>query len=432
MLESNINHINITLDIYSIFISLLLFFYLSDKDLKNKENNSFLAICFFNIVFILGDLTDWCCNGLAKNWYPTALQIGQFVYYITIIPFIYSLLRYVYYYLSKYKKLPILYLRIAAVISIIHFAGSILTLFAGAKWGYYGISEENIYTRGNLAFVSCILPFYTYLITPVMTFQCRKFLKKSTICALLSYAWMPFIGNIIQICFRGINTLVPSLTLSLLFIFINVQSDSEMQLEKNKQALTEARIVTMMSQIKPHFLYNILTTIRYLCDKDPAIAKECINDLSTFLRASMDSITNSAPIPLTQELNHVNSYIKLEQQRFGELLSVEYDFDTLAPMIPSLSLQPLVENAIRHGIRRKEYGGTIIISSSEDDNYFYISVEDDGVGFNPAATSSENHIGIKNVKKRLQMVCNGHLKIESTIGIGTKVTMMIPKEDANR
>ena len=427
MLETNINHINITLDIFSICICLLLCVYLLNKDLTNTENNSFVKICFFNIIFILGDLTDWCCNGLAKPWYPAVLHIGQFIYYLSVIPLVYFLLKYIYCYLSKFKKISIQYLQIAKGISVIHLAGSILTLFFGAEAGYYEISKANIYSRGNLTFIACILPFYTYIVTLVLTIQCWKFLSKRTINALLSYAYLPFIGHLIQILFRGVGTLVPSITLSLLFIFINVQLDSEVQLEKNKQELTEAQIAVMLSQIQPHFLYNTLTTIRYLCGKDPETAKECINDLSIFLRANMNSLTNSMPIPLTQELDYVNSYLKLEQQRFGDLLSVKYNFKTLAPLIPSLSLQPLVENAVRHGIRRKENGGTVIISSIEDEHSFYIIVEDNGIGFDTDIMFSKNHVGIENVRKRLQMVCNGRLEIESTIGVGTKVTMIIPK-----
>jgi len=419
------NSVNIALDIFCIFISILICFYVISCSLSNHKNRSFFFISFSNIIFTLGDLTDWCCNGLVRPWYPIALHIGQFVYYLAIIPLINSFLIYIYYYLSSYKKLSSWYLKIATILSFFHMIGSILTPLTG--WYYY-ISADNIYYRGNFVIASSILPIFSYIIILFMTIECWKLLSNRICIALLSYICFPIIGHIIQFLFRGVGTLIPALTLSMLFIFINIQLDVAIELEKEKQALQEAKISIWLSQIQPHFLYNTLTVIRYLCDTDPDMAKECINDFSIFLRGNMDSLSSTKPIPFEQELKHVNSYLRLEQQRFGDTLTFEYNLQTTDFLIPALSLQPLVENAIRHGIRKKETGGNIRISTTEDDIFYYLIVEDNGIGFDTSSIFSKKHIGIKNTKKRLQLVCNGQLKIESILNQGTTATITIPKE----
>ena len=419
------NSVNIALDIFCIFISILICFYVTSCSLSNYENRNFFFISFSNIIFTLGDLTDWCCNGLAKPWYPIALHIGQFIYYLVIIPLMNSFLRYIYYYLSTYKKLSSWYLKTAAIISFFHMIGSILTPLT--RWYYY-ISDDNIYYRGNFVVASSILPIFSYIMVLCMTIEVWKLLNYRTRIALLSYICFPIIGHIIQFLFRGVGTIIPALTLSMLFIFINIQLDIEIELEKEKQALQEAKISIWLSQIQPHFLYNTLTVIRYLCDTDPIIAKECINDFSIFLRGNMDSLSSTKPIPFEQELKHVNSYLKLEQQRFGHTLTFEYDLQTINFLVPALSLQPLVENAIRHGLRKKETDGNICISTTENDLFYYLIVEDNGIGFDTATIFDKKHIGIRNVKKRLQLLCNGELKFESIPNKGTKATIIIPKE----
>lgn len=425
-MKHNMNSVNITLDIVCLFIILLLIFYLLNRKQQGHDVSNLLFLCLFNILFICGDLTDWCCNGLAKPWFSIVLPVGQFVYYLAIIPLILSLLKYIYNYLSSYRKLSKHYFTIALIISVIHLIGSILTPFTGF---YYRISDANIYYRGDFIFVTHILPIVGYCMIVHMTILCWKLLDFHTITALLSYAWMPLLGQVIQIFFRGINTLVPSITLSFLVIFINIQIDRDIQLEKNKQVLSEAQIMNMLSQIQPHFLYNVLTSIRYLCDTNPAKAKECIDDFSIFLHANMDSLTDSSLIPLERELLHVKSYLKLEQQRFGDILKVEYHLDSMDLLLPALSLQPIVENAVRHGIRRKEMGGTIHISSKETKDSFLLIVEDDGAGFTPETVQGSNHVGLSNIRKRLKLQCNGSLQIESIPNVGTTVTIMIPKEN---
>ena len=420
----NVNAVNITLDLFSVVITIMIITYLIGRKSSTKENRYFLWTCILNLVFLLGDLSDWCCNGLAHPWYPAALHIGQFVYYTVTAPFLVVFLKYVVEYLSPFGRVSPIYMRISLVIAGFHLIGCVLTPFTGL---YYVISEENIYRRGGAVLLASILPVAVYGMTTFLTLKFRKVLRPRIIVALLSYVWIPLLGQIIQNFFRGVATLNPAITLSILFIFFNLQLDRDLQHEKDKQELAEANIRVMLSQIQPHFLYNTLAVIRGLCDMDPVGAKEAINDFSVFLRANMDSLTNVHPISFEQELMHVKSYLNLGQQMYEDELEVVYDIRTTEFMVPALSLQPIVENALHKGIRKKEGGGTIIIRTEERKEDFRITVADDGAGFEMKDLKKQGHIGIENVKKRLEVMCGGTLDIDSIPGKGTTVYMNIPK-----
>jgi sensor histidine kinase YesM len=207
------------------------------------------------------------------------------------------------------------------------------------------------------------------------------------------------------------------------------------QLEAEKIALDsklqESRILLMISQIQPHFLYNILNTIYHLCDKDIELAKKAVDDFSTYLRNNINSLSTTELIPFDTELEHIKTYINLEKIRFGEELNVVYDVQTSDFYLPILSIQPLVENAIKHGVSKKRGGGKVTISSYEDDLNYIISIIDTGVGYdlNQILSDGKSHIGIQNVKERLESRVDGTLILESEIGVGTKAIVYIPKKE---
>jgi sensor histidine kinase YesM len=186
----------------------------------------------------------------------------------------------------------------------------------------------------------------------------------------------------------------------------------------------------MISQIQPHFLYNALNTIKYLIKKDPKTAEGAVVKFSNYLRSNMDSLTQKEPIPFKKELEHVKNYVDIEQLRFGERLKIEYEIQVVDFTIPPLTLQPIVENAIKHGVNQRPEGGTVIIKTGETQSYYIISVEDNGVGFdvNEKKNDGRSHVGISNIRKRLEEIMNACIEIKSEIGVGTVVTIKIPKE----
>ncbi len=198
-----------------------------------------------------------------------------------------------------------------------------------------------------------------------------------------------------------------------------------------QKELGDMNMTLMLSQIQPHFLYNALNTIKYLTKKDPKSAETAIVKFSSYLRANMDSLTQKEPIPFKKEMEHVQNYIYIECLRFGDRLKVEYDIEYDDFLIPPLTIQPIAENAIKHGINQRVNGGTLKISTYEKENEIYILVEDDGVGFdiNEQKNDGRSHVGMDNIKTRLKETLNARVDFSSTIGVGTKVTIVIPKED---
>ena len=205
--------------------------------------------------------------------------------------------------------------------------------------------------------------------------------------------------------------------------------EQERLLEEQEKELAESRISIMMSQIQPHFLYNSLNTIYHLCGRNPQMAQKAINDFSDYLRGNLDSLKRKTAVPFETELKHIEVYLSLEKMRFDDELNIVYDIQTKDFMVPSLAVQPLVENAVKYGIGQSEQGGTIVIATKECEDYYEISVEDDGVGYDMGETPSDDrsHIGIENVRKRLWTMCQATLTIESMIGKGTKAVIQLPK-----
>lgn len=206
------------------------------------------------------------------------------------------------------------------------------------------------------------------------------------------------------------------------------------ELEKERRMLSaklqESRISIMLSQIQPHFLYNVLNSIYYLCEKDPAAAQSAINHFSDYLRNNLNNLKETELITFDAELEHVHTYLELEKVRFGDELTVVYDTPVRDFLIPVLTVQPLVENAVKHGTSRKRGGGTVTVATRDCEDYYEITVTDTGKGFDPSAppaADGHEHIGITNVRSRLKIRCDGKLTIQSTPGEGTVATIQIPK-----
>ena len=191
--------------------------------------------------------------------------------------------------------------------------------------------------------------------------------------------------------------------------------------------LTESRVSTMMSQIRPHFIYNTLGSIEQLCNIDPPKAGELVHNFAKYLRGNFGELDNPKPILMSQEIEHVRHYISIENVRFPDMtFSFEMKSDDFH--IPALTIQPIVENAIKHGLMKLSKGGTIRVVSYETDTHYCVSVEDDGVGFDTDVLLDERkHVGIRNIRGRLKAMVNGTLEIKSTEGMGTTVLIKIPK-----
>lgn len=196
--------------------------------------------------------------------------------------------------------------------------------------------------------------------------------------------------------------------------------------------LQESRLRLMISQIQPHFIYNTLSSVRTLIKLEPDKAYDLVYNFSKYLRANIDSIGQEGMIPFSKEMEHIKSYCDIEKIRFGDKLSLVYDIQVVDFLVPPLTVQPLVENAIKHGIRGRVGGGTVRIRSFVENGQHVIEVMDDGIGFHVEETVPKNSAGLANIRFRLKEIADARLEITSIPGKGTKAVIWLPKEQGGR
>ena len=185
----------------------------------------------------------------------------------------------------------------------------------------------------------------------------------------------------------------------------------------------------MMSQIQPHFIYNTLSSISTLIKIDPDKAQAGLDSFTEYLRSNLSAISETGLIPFSDELKHIKTYLALEKMRFEDRLNIVYNIKTKNFKIPPLSIQPIVENAVKHGLMKKIDGGTITIKTTEDDLAYAVEISDDGVGFDvdKLQKSDKKHIGLRNVSYRLATMCHGEMMVHSEINKGTTVMVIFFK-----
>lgn len=209
-------------------------------------------------------------------------------------------------------------------------------------------------------------------------------------------------------------------------------AEQERLLAEQDRSLTDSRIKAMMSQIRSHFIFNVLTTISTYCKTNPKMADNALIRFSRYLRKNIKILEEDGMIDFAMELEQVEDYIALEQLRFPECLVFEKQIGTSSFKLPPLTIQPLVENAIQHGLVGRGRGGNIRLSTMRRTDCIEIEVTDDGVGFNPEDCEKPDSVGIRNVRYRLEKLAEGSLEIDSKPGEGTTVKITMPiKEHRN-
>ena len=309
-------------------------------------------------------------------------------------------------------------------------------MFFYDTWLYWAITQilaniillgclirEFVVTKGKerWLYIGSVLPLISFVVDVIMTYLGLwqgGAVSENIFIALFAVAMI----IILRIIPRNVNTAAKAKELEL--------QRSRLEAEKNmvEAELKESRISIMLSQIQPHFIYNTLGTIERMCLKDPQKAFDLVRNFSLYLRGNFSELDSVTPIRFADEIKHVEYYVNIEKVRFPDM-SIEYDVEATEFVLPALSVQPLVENAIKHGLMRLETGGTVKIHSYETPTHFCVEVTDDGVGFDTDAPIDEKkHVGLRNIRGRLKAMVNGALVLESKPGVGTKAMIMIPKE----
>lgn len=219
---------------------------------------------------------------------------------------------------------------------------------------------------------------------------------------------------------------VLGLCISTFSMFAIILYDQIEQYVGQQREIAHQRASIMVLQMRPHFIYNAMMSIYYLCAKDSKKAQQVTLDFTTYLRKNFTAIANEDTIPFSDELEHTRAYLAIEQVQFENNLCVEYDTPHKNFRLPPLTLQPIVENAVKHGMDPENAPLCITIRTCETNFGSKIIVEDNGAGFSPADDNFEPHTALANIKKRLEMMCNGKMTINSRKGGGTVVSVIIP------
>lgn len=417
---------NVVLGCFCIVVSLLPTGYLiSNNRYKRRLYLFFLLICVANILMAVGSLPEYLLDAGAGGGERILLLLGRTLYYGAFTLLLFFFLQYIFEYLRVAGEERRVCSACAVCMTGALMLLTVVSPFTGAA---FYVTESGL-QNGPLFFLFQGIVLLCYFFVSVVIVRHRSALRRREFVFLLLYILIPLVCGISRVVLPDIGLVNAGFTVATLLILMNVQFVHEAALKEQEKQLAEGRIDIMLSQIQPHFLYNSLGVIYSLCAIDPEAARKAIKRFSDFLRGNMDSLKNRDPIPFEAELNHVMNYLYLEQQRFGDKLQVIYQIKTEDFLIPPLTLQPLVENAVQHGILHRKNGGTVVIRTEETDEGAVVTIEDNGVGMEKAKEHAllgeHSHIGISNVRSRLEEMVGGSLLVESN-SLGTTATILIP------
>ena len=292
----------------------------------------------------------------------------------------------------------------------------------------FWIDDNNSYQGGPLHYLCLIISLILLAYLIFLAFLRYRKERIDTKEIIFHFFWiMIIIAGIVADILWNFDQWIDYVTISVVIacVFTYIWFHQRFVADYEAAFLAEQRFNMMLSQIRPHFIYNSLSAIAEI-EGVPEKAQKAIVDFSDYLRKNLDAMTTEALVSFDKELEHIKKYIDLEILRFGEKVKVVFDLRFTDFMLPALTVQMLVENAVKHGITEKYEGGTVTISSKKDDGNVVVTVSDDGVGFDTEKEIADNHIGINNVRKRLEYSVGGTLDIVSEVGKGTTATIVIP------
>ncbi len=318
--------------------------------------------------------------------------------------------------------------RVIASLRIIGVA-AVCVLIAGSVGKWFYTLENGFIQPAPLFVLLFAFDIVASLAGIVLIVVYRKRLNPRDVFGLFSLPLFIFLSGVLQyVSFEMTYALFLMAGASVFVIYLMIQSERNRREAEQETQLMDMNIAMMLSQIQPHFLYNALSSIRRMIKENPAVAERAVENFSLYLRQNLESMNRVEPIPFEEELNHVKEYLYLEKLRFEDRLNVEYDVAYTGFALPVLTLQPIVENAVKHGIMKKEEGGHITISTKKEGNFAVLTIQDDGVGFliEDAFRDDRTHIGFTNVKRRIEVQCRGTVEVQSEVGVGSTVTITLP------
>lgn len=304
---------------------------------------------------------------------------------------------------------------------------------------FYYITPDGRFCRGPLHLLLCIPLIAIRLINLATLIHRRRMLSRKYYYAFLIYLVPMTIAIIVHTYVFVIQYIAISICLCSFTMYIIILTDQieqymrqqreiasqQQKIALQQQEIARQRTSVMVLQMRPHFIFNTMMSIYSLCNQDPGKARQVILDFTTYLRKNFTGIASERMILFAEELEHTRAYLAVEQAQFEENLFVDYDTPFTLFRVPPLTLQPIVENAVKHGLDPCSSPLHILIQTRDTDSGAELIIKDDGPGFE-ASDNSEPHIALMNIHQRLELMCSGKMEITSSKKAGTIVKITIP------
>ena len=298
---------------------------------------------------------------------------------------------------------------------------------------FYYVTSDNEFIRGPL-WALWMLPLAVCMIlnTTGLFYRIKRLPRRYFIALLIYLLYMTTTVLVHMFYYVEVPIVFGMSLFALVSFALILSGNMENHINKEHQ-IARQRAEIMVLKMRPHFIFNTMMGIYYLCDQDPKKAKQVTLDFTSYLRKNFAAIASEDTVPFSDELEHTRAYLAVEQAQFEDTLYVSFDTPYTAFRLPPLTLQPIVENAVKHGRSSSRDPLHIFVVTRQAEACAEILVEDDGVGFDPAgsADNSDPHIALDNIRERLEMMCKGSLTIAPRNGGGTSVKITIPATAGN-
>ncbi|MCR5451218.1 MAG: histidine kinase [Lachnospiraceae bacterium] len=377
-----------------------------------------------NCMVCIADALAWAYRG-------SETTLGYYIVRISNpIVFVLSLLggvfisRYIHYVISSNEKdhSP----RWMIPVYILYFISVIIVLLSLKYRFLYDFDDHNRYYRGEYYWILEVIGLIMILINLLHLVGNHKKIDRMEYIACIFYLAVPFFAVFVQIFFYGLSIATFSYTVCQIFIFIVYEQRYTNRLVELEKERNEERIKMLREQISPHFIFNSLLSIQELCLEDPPKASYGIKQFAKYLRGNIEAMNSDDLIPFEQELSYIKEYIELENLDPANDIKIDYFIEYDDFSLPLLVVEPLIENAVRHGIAYRSEG-IIELHSRRVNREVVVTVKDNAVGNCSETEKQSGHrsVAINNIKERLKLQCKGHLEIKKEDG-WTVIDVIIP------
>ncbi len=304
-------------------------------------------------------------------------------------------------------------------------AGAVIWTVTSFHPFLFDVRTQEYVTGGALYFLAQAVGILIIVVDFVILLASRGVRNKTEFVALALLPALPLFSFLFDALIPGLHSRYTLIFVSLFVNYLRVNSVLEQRLRDQEKKVETYRLRSTLERVKPHYIYNVLSSIYYLCESDPAAAQRATGRFSDYLRLALENMEGKSLIPFERELATVQNYLSLETMRFGDRIRVHYDIASRKFLLPPFTLQPLVENSVKHGAGQTDKCADIFIQTREDALGYTVTVRDTCGGFDTSAV--EQGSGTKYISEILSLTVNGTLNVESEQGVGTVSTVFIPK-----